>query len=284
MRFFVFLVCMFNFLAMSASFSDEKKTKELPEIVLGSPQATHEVILCFSPTCHHCAHYETEDFPEVEKKFVKTGKIKFIIRLLTINSLDYAIGKLCWSEGKERFVEFAKLFLSNQEEWFFPILEKNKEKKKKSLEEKLTTVAKKLEMDSESLRSKMNIDLEDDTAFLKLFCLKNDFSEKQILDALVENPETEKSLTSVLLKCLKEDGELLDYAPAFYIDGKLMDEWATVDVITKKLKLDNVPTQAKKLESEDLESQPSVHTKPEAKAEHKDGSPHQMQLGVAAAA
>ena len=114
MRFLVFLVFMFMGQSIVA---DEKETKaiELPEIILGSPNAPHEIVMCFSPTCHHCAEFEEKFLPEVIKEFVDTGKVRFVIRLLTFYDLDFSIGKLTWSKGKEKFIELTKLFLNKRQ-------------------------------------------------------------------------------------------------------------------------------------------------------------------------
>ena len=282
MRFLVFLVFMFMGQSIVA---DEKETKaiELPEIILGSPNAPHEIVMCFSPTCHHCAEFEEKFLPEVIKEFVDTGKVRFVIRLLTFYDLDFSIGKLTWSKGKEKFIELTKLFLNNQKEWLHPTDIKNEDEKKKLLEEKLTTVAEKLGMEKETLRQKMSIEIDDRTSFLKLFCLENGFTPEETLKALAENTEMEKALASTRMKTLDEKGEMLSYAPAFYMDVKLIDGWADVDTLNKMLKPGYTPIPTKTSKSEGLVSPPWGQTKREVTAEHKDDLQHQTPLGAAVA-
>ncbi len=282
MRFFVFLVLINGLLAFP-SFADEKETKkkELPEIVLGSPDAPHEIIMCFSPTCHHCAEYEKDYLPKVIKQFVDTGKVRFIIRLLTFYDLDFAIGKLSWSEGQDKFMKLTKLFLGNQKEWLSPTF-KDESEKKELLEKKLSDVAEKLGVDKEELRQKMSIDVKDRTSFLKLFCLEKGFTPEKILECLAEDKEMENALLTVRLKCLDEKGEMLSYAPAFYMDGKLIDGWADVDSISKMLKPGYTPIPTKTSKSEGLSPQPWGQTKLEEKGVHTGDSPHQTPLDAAA--
>jgi len=56
------------------------KPGELPEMALGKEDAPVTIVEYMSMTCPHCAHFHTTTFDEIKKKYVDTGKARFIIR------------------------------------------------------------------------------------------------------------------------------------------------------------------------------------------------------------
>ena len=51
-----------------------------PEYAMGSPKAPVTVVEYLSNTCSHCADYDQHVFPDIKKKYVDTGKVKYVIR------------------------------------------------------------------------------------------------------------------------------------------------------------------------------------------------------------
>ncbi len=56
------------------------KPGELPEMALGKEDAPVKIVEYMSMTCPHCAHFHTTTFDEIKKKYVDTGKVRFVIR------------------------------------------------------------------------------------------------------------------------------------------------------------------------------------------------------------
>ncbi|WP_160005159.1 DsbA family protein [Rhizobium sp. 18055] len=56
------------------------KPGALPEMSLGKEDAKVQIVEYMSMTCPHCAHFHTNTFDEVKKKYVDTGKVRFVIR------------------------------------------------------------------------------------------------------------------------------------------------------------------------------------------------------------
>jgi protein-disulfide isomerase len=56
------------------------KPGALPEMALGKDDAKVTIVEYMSMTCPHCAHFHTTTFDEIKKKYVDTGKARFIIR------------------------------------------------------------------------------------------------------------------------------------------------------------------------------------------------------------
>lgn len=50
------------------------------QLELGSPSAPVTVVEYLSTTCSHCAAFERDTWPEVDRDYVQTGKVRFIIR------------------------------------------------------------------------------------------------------------------------------------------------------------------------------------------------------------
>jgi len=60
------------------------ETGALSEMVLGDENAPVTVIEYASLTCSHCAHWHEEIFPTVNENYIKTGKVRFILREMPV--------------------------------------------------------------------------------------------------------------------------------------------------------------------------------------------------------
>ena len=63
------------------------KTGPDGDIVLGSEKAPVTVIEYASMTCPHCAHFSENTFPELQKRYIDTGKVRFIFREFPLDAL-----------------------------------------------------------------------------------------------------------------------------------------------------------------------------------------------------
>jgi len=73
------------------------------DYVLGSPEAPVTMIEYSSHICGHCVDFHLDNFPAIIEKYVKTGKVKVITRLLSSPELATAV--LCAHE-QGNFHEF----------------------------------------------------------------------------------------------------------------------------------------------------------------------------------
>ena len=64
--------------------ANSAQTGALSEMVLGDKNAPVTVIEYASLTCSHCAHWHEEIFPTVNENYIKTGKIRFILREMPV--------------------------------------------------------------------------------------------------------------------------------------------------------------------------------------------------------
>lgn len=56
------------------------KAEDIPEIVIGKETAPITIIEYSSLTCTHCAEFHTQTWPHLKKKYIDSGKVKFIFR------------------------------------------------------------------------------------------------------------------------------------------------------------------------------------------------------------
>ena len=74
--------------------------KGIPDKVDGDPAAKVTFIEYASPTCPHCALFSNTVLGPFKDKYVKTGKVKFILRPFARNTMDAAIFMLAEAAAK----------------------------------------------------------------------------------------------------------------------------------------------------------------------------------------
>jgi protein-disulfide isomerase len=62
----------------------------LPDMVMGDAKAPVTVIEYASMTCPHCAQFTEKTFPEFKKRYIDTGKVRFIFREFPLDQLAAA--------------------------------------------------------------------------------------------------------------------------------------------------------------------------------------------------
>lgn len=91
----------------------------LPDRVYGSADAKVIIVEYASTTCSHCARFHNETFPELKKKYVDTGKVRYIFRNFVLNPLDMAASMLSYCGPADRRGAFLDLLFQQQERWAF---------------------------------------------------------------------------------------------------------------------------------------------------------------------
>jgi protein-disulfide isomerase len=103
--------------------ADEPTAEELaqpaPEgdVVLGSDKAPVTIIEYASMTCPHCAHFSQETFPELQKRYIDTGKVKFIFREFPLDALAAAGFMLARCAGNDKFMPIIETLFAKQADW-----------------------------------------------------------------------------------------------------------------------------------------------------------------------
>jgi protein-disulfide isomerase len=89
----------------------------LGDEVLGAADAPVTIIEYASMTCPHCAHFHKTVYPELKKKYVETGKVRFIFREFPLDPLAAAASMLARCAGKDKFFPLIEAFFEAQSDW-----------------------------------------------------------------------------------------------------------------------------------------------------------------------
>ena len=111
---------MFARLARAAETTDLAelaKTGPDGDFVLGSEKAPVTIIEYASMTCPHCAHFSETTFPELRKRYIDTGKVRFIFREFPLDALAAAGFMLARCAGKDKFIPVVETLFAKQREW-----------------------------------------------------------------------------------------------------------------------------------------------------------------------
>ncbi len=103
--------------AWAAAAATQTQTQALPDRVLGRADAPLTITGYSSITCSHCADFINTILPEIEKRYIDTGKVRFIYRDFAMNGIDLKGVALahCMPEGQ--FFPFLKIVYKNQVTW-----------------------------------------------------------------------------------------------------------------------------------------------------------------------
>jgi protein-disulfide isomerase len=91
--------------------------KELRGFEIGSPDAPITIIEYRSLTCSHCADFANYVFPELNEKYIQTGKVKFEFRPFVLNAVDLNAFKLLNSIEEKDFLSLDKMLFRDQNKW-----------------------------------------------------------------------------------------------------------------------------------------------------------------------
>ena len=83
------------------------------DMVLGKADAPITVIEYASFTCSHCADFYNDVMPELEKRYVETGKVKFIFREYPVDGFGLKAATIARCLPEEQFFPFVKIMFKN---------------------------------------------------------------------------------------------------------------------------------------------------------------------------
>ena len=89
----------------------------LPEMVLGEANAPVTIIEYASMTCPHCATFHEKTYPELKKKYIDTGKVRFIFREFPLDPLAAAGFMLARCAGEDKYFPMIETLFHQQKEW-----------------------------------------------------------------------------------------------------------------------------------------------------------------------
>jgi protein-disulfide isomerase len=89
----------------------------LGEMALGDEKAPVTIIEYASMTCPHCAAFHATTYPELKKRYIDTGKVRFIFREFPLDQLALAAFLLARCSGPDKYFPMIDSLFALQKEW-----------------------------------------------------------------------------------------------------------------------------------------------------------------------
>jgi len=87
------------------------------DVVIGSDKAPVTIIEYASMTCPHCAHFEENTLPELKKRYIDTGKVRYMMREFPLDALAAAGFMLARCAGKDKYEAVIETLFAKQSDW-----------------------------------------------------------------------------------------------------------------------------------------------------------------------
>src|SRR4051812_12613573 len=86
----------------------------VPERILGNPKAPVTVEEFVSLTCPHCAEFYISVLPQLEKNYIDTGKVRFILRDFPLDGIGLRAAVLARCMPEDEYYPFIDVLYKNQ--------------------------------------------------------------------------------------------------------------------------------------------------------------------------
>jgi protein-disulfide isomerase len=89
----------------------------LGDQIMGAADAPVTVIEYASMTCPHCASFHETTYPAMKKKYIDTGKVRFIFREFPLDPLAAAGSMLARCAGNDKYFALIETLFAQQKDW-----------------------------------------------------------------------------------------------------------------------------------------------------------------------
>ena len=103
--------------AQSATAAEIMVPPPLGDRSLGKDDAPVTIVEYASMTCPHCAHFHETTYPELKKRYIDTGKVRFIFREFPLDPLAAGASMLARCADKEKFFPLIETLFQMQRTW-----------------------------------------------------------------------------------------------------------------------------------------------------------------------
>ena len=114
-----FLATSLPALAQNVSVQDLSVQGPLGDVALGPETAKVNIVEYASLTCSHCAAFHKETWPELKKRYLDTGKVRFTLREFPLDPLATAGFMLARCDGNAKYYPISDLLFEQQRNWVF---------------------------------------------------------------------------------------------------------------------------------------------------------------------
>jgi protein-disulfide isomerase len=101
----------------SVSMTDLLAPGPLPEHSVGAADAPVTIVAYASLTCPHCAHFENTTYPDLKKKYIDAGKVRYVFREFVLNKLDATAMLVARCVPGDRYIPFVETLYQMQDQW-----------------------------------------------------------------------------------------------------------------------------------------------------------------------
>lgn len=96
-----------------------KPADGLADMVLGPADAKVTIVEYASMTCGHCATFHKSVFPELKKKYIEPGKVRFVMREFPLDNLAAAASMLARCTAQDKAYALVETLFATQADWAY---------------------------------------------------------------------------------------------------------------------------------------------------------------------
>jgi protein-disulfide isomerase len=85
--------------------------------IIGDVNAPITLVEYSSMTCPHCANFHQLTVPGLKKKYIDTGKVRYVIREFPLDRVAFAAAALARCAGEKKFFPFVEMLFRQQDKW-----------------------------------------------------------------------------------------------------------------------------------------------------------------------
>lgn len=89
----------------------------LGDMIEGSETAPVTIVEYASMTCPHCRNFAANTYPELKKRYIDTGKVRFIFREFALNDVDLLAIVIARCAPKEKYFPLIETLFEKQDQW-----------------------------------------------------------------------------------------------------------------------------------------------------------------------
>lgn len=107
-------------LAQKVADAELLKPSPLGEMVLGPANAQVTIIEYASMTCSHCAHFAKTTYPELKKRYIDTGKVRYMLREFPLDPLaaaGFMLARCAAKEDANKYYALIDTLFHQQDTW-----------------------------------------------------------------------------------------------------------------------------------------------------------------------